>query len=219
MKKLLLFITMLLSACGGGGEGGGVAVNSAGGVGSLSVNIQSVDTAVRTDIVAAALAAPLSTYVRVVVSNPNLKYNYQAFKQIRDIPVGSSSTFDAVPASNGYSVEAVSYVQEGGLNRLLKYAKNTVNITANVTNSVTLSMTPIQVTLNVPSPLTGVIAGAPYTVSTIFTSQPTPLQATWALGVQTSDFVAPIHQHLFSCPSIQPHCTNSVHVRDVIFSR
>lgn len=193
----VILLMMFLSACGGGVSENNTATTgnnstpTGNSVGALAIDIQSAVPANQANAKIAALAQiPQATFVRIVLSNQKVKYNNQAFKQIKDIPVGSSCTFDAIPAASGYSVEVISYVKDGALNRLLKYAKDSVNVAANITNTVTLAPEPIQATLNAP---TSINSGARYTVSTTFSSS-TPLQASSYILAQLSDITSPIHK-------------------------
>jgi hypothetical protein len=197
MKKLWVLVAMaLLSACGSSDTVSSFTTTSSPqGTGTVTVSFD--HSAAKT----VGLAAPAAAFIRVVISNPTLVVNHVSYKALQDAAIPGSMTF-TVPAANGYTVEAVSYVKDTTLNinRILKYAKSSLNVAVNSTNPVTLALTPITVALNLPP--AGVNTGAPYTVTATIPAV-SPLQPLWSLIVKTSDFSGP--NHLGTTISPDPH--------------
>ena len=185
----------LLSACGSSGTVSSTNTTPSKETGTVTVNFDHASAKT------VGLSPPAATFVRVVISNPSVVVNHVSYKALQDSAIPGSMTF-TVPAALGYTVEAVSYVKDTTLtiNRILKYAKSTLNVAANSTNPVTLAMTPITVALNLPP--SGVNTGAPYTVSATIPAV-SPLQPNWALIVRTSDFTGP--NHLGTTITSDPH--------------
>jgi hypothetical protein len=189
MKRGCLLVAMLLLTACGGGSGGAVS-GGGGGDGTAQANVTIVVNrhAAAAGAVARAIAAP--TMARIAITSPNV--NGVSYKQIQDIPVPGSTTL-TIPVASGYTFELVTYVVDGTINRLIEYAltQNVQILKSPAVNTVTLTLDRIKMGLTVPASLT---VAQPYSVFANF-STPNPLQSSWALSTQTTDYTLPQHLH------------------------
>jgi len=206
MKKVWLLITVLLIyGCGGGGGGGSTEAQPPSDLtGNVVVNIidgtqkAEVNSALKAEVGMAprALALPPAARLRLVITNPHIKIDSKAYKKIIDGNMVSTLNLE-FPIANGYVFELVTYTQDTVnppavtpvvVNRILQYAKDTVDITSSGA-VVNLTLQPITATFTISDP---VISGDLLnTVSSI--PSPTPLQPAWKLFQSTTDILNALH--------------------------
>lgn len=184
MKKIFIFITLLLlAACGGGGGAGTNLTNVTPSTptGTLLVTFAPDSGAARE--LAATHALAVSPHVRIVISNSALILNGVAFKSLQDASPSSPLSF-ALPIAAGYTVEAVTYTTDSttGLNTVLRYAR-AQNISVGTT-AATANLTLGTVQAKFILPAGGVVQGSKYSVQAAYSTSNlgrniTPLQSTW----------------------------------------
>lgn len=210
MKRMCLLMTMLLlTACGGGGGGGNSVTDVTPGspTGSVVVNINNVANNVAKSVAKILAVAPPATNCRLVITNPNLRFNGVTLRVIVDgaIPVGNQITGLSFPVANGYNFELVTYIPDTvkpantvAVKRVLQYAKTTgVSVTATGT-AVTLSLQTIQANFSLPNPA---ISGTALGITANFPLLPNPLQSSWNLVQATFSSAVKHAVHSSATPS------------------
>ena len=210
MKRLwIVFMMFLLAACGGGG-GGDTTVAGQPAAGVPGDGTVTVKFTTGTAKMLALPASPDPTWVRVVANGST--------KTILDVAIGSANEVTLSLAAGTYDIKALYYVKEGSLNRMLRYGKASVVITAGINTSLTVPINDILAT--VTAPVNPVFAGSQYLTNAPTATTPqlggtsgnplvaSPLRADWALFAQTTEFTSPKHLAL-PTDSIVSH-TNEV---------
>ena len=194
---------LLLAGCGSGG-GSNVTqvqppttVEPGGQTGSVVVTIVDGDAKAGAEgdsKTAAAYVFPTDGYVRLVVTNPSLIVNGHPYKLIVDglKPVSGSIDGLEFPVGNGYIFEVITYgpdhVQPGNtvpVNRLIKYGKNSYNVTTNPSPpALIITINSISACINaIPTPA---YSNAPLGITATSSPLPAPLYPSWKLFLSMS---------------------------------
>lgn len=205
----LLLGALLLSACGLSGGSSGSSSTADGGstntdvTGNVTIKVQQAGEQ-------KAILPGFTENIRVSVTNPYLRINSVPLKALATSTIGGAPMTFSLPAAPGYTVEAVTYADDGSLKRLLKYAVVTpVTIPAGQNVDVTLTLTDIVTDITVPASMAAstIVQNSngqivpqynkyPVQVnfSTVLGRKATPLDTTqWAVMGQLAPYAGPIH--------------------------
>lgn len=152
MKKVvLLIVALFLAACGGGGGSSTSDVTANTPTGAVSVSFTKPSAARTVNGVTDILSYQR---VRVVITNPNLKWNGAPFKVWQDLPSNSATGFEfSLPLGTGYVIEALTYNQTSPTDNVpVEYAmaKSVSVLSATANPGIVLTLQPVDAKIVVP---------------------------------------------------------------------
>jgi len=213
MKKLALLLALgLLAACGGGTTASttqpATFSSDSGQLQMATTSFTVADAEAKTQPKTLALGDQAdfknpSNQLRIIISNPNIRVNNIAFKNISTYPIPLPPLSYTLPVAPGYKIEAISYRKTTvpGFNRLKRFGSATFEMTKDGSNpaAVTITPTPIDTKIGFAqystTPLANLTAYATtnpsyknsYNISV--TGRSAPLGSSWKFVQESADII------------------------------